>query len=445
MLQKIASIDIHKKVLMVVVATTFRKSEEEIDEAAGTEEAIEYECRRFGTGNGERMNLVSWLGERKVTEVVMESTAQYWKPIWMDLEPHFPKLHLAQAYSNRAPRGRKNDFNDAKRLARRLLASELMLSFVPDGEQRLWRTLTRSKLQLTRERVRLQSQMEALLEEARIKLTSVISDLFGASGRRILEALARGEKDPVKLAELGDDRLKCTTQELEDALTGHVDPVQQGVLAMNMERLAMYDNHIARTDGLVAVALKKHQDAVIRIAEIPGFGVDSAQQLIAEIGVDAKTFKSAGNFCSWVGVCPGQQESAEKNTSSRSAKGNRYVRRILTQAAQAAVKKKRSFFQSLFHRLLPRLGWKAAIWAIAHRLGCLVWKILHDGVRYIEKGEETTPQAKKRRLQKLKQALRKLVYEATLTPVQATAETAQTAKTPKNAKTAKGAQTAQTV
>ena len=154
---RVAAIDIHKRVLMVVVAS----AAEEVTDATG--EALEFQCRRFGTGSSERKHLVSWLRQGGVTEVVMESTAQYWKPIWLDLEPHFLKLHLAQAHSNRAPRGRKNDFRDAKRLARRLLADELMLSFVPEAEQRMWRTLTRSKHQLTRERVRLQSQLEALL------------------------------------------------------------------------------------------------------------------------------------------------------------------------------------------------------------------------------------------------------------------------------------------
>ena len=150
----------------------------------------------------------------------MESTAQYWKSVWLDLEPHFGKLHLAQAHSNRAPKGRKNDFREAKRLTRRLLAGELILSFVPDAEQRTWRTITRGKHQLVRDRVRLQNQLEALLEEARIKLSSVISDLLGVSGRRILEALSKGETDPIKLAELGDDRLQCSQQELADALDG---------------------------------------------------------------------------------------------------------------------------------------------------------------------------------------------------------------------------------
>jgi transposase len=165
--------------------------------------------------------------------------------------------------------------------------------------------------------------------------------------------------------------------------------------------------------------LKQHQDAVIRVAEIPGFGVDSAQQLIAEMGADAESFASAGQFTSWAGLCPGTEESAEQNHSSRSAKGNRFVRRILTQAAQAAVKKKGSHFQSLFRRFLPRLHYNGAIWAIAHRLGRLVWKILHDAVRYVEQGLETNPAAKKRRAQKLALALRKLGYAVALTPIPA--------------------------
>jgi transposase len=408
---KVAGIDIHKKVLMVVVATTA----DEVADVAG--QAIEFESRRFGAGASERKHVVSWLQARKVSEVVMESTAQYWKPVWLDLEAHFGKLHLAQAHSNRAPKGRKNDFRDAKRLTRRLLADELILSFVPAAEQRAWRTITRNKHQLVRDRVRLHSQLEALLEEARIKLSSVISDLLGVSGRRILQALAKGETHPERLAELGDDRLRCSKQELIDALTGAPAPVHLQVLKLYLERLELLDRHIGELDQLMATALKQHQDAVIRVAEIPGFGVDSAQQLIAEMGVDAESFPSAEQFASWAGVCPGTDESAEQNHSARSAKGNRFVRRLLTQAAQAAVKKKGSRFQFLFRRLIPRLKYNGAIWAIAHRLGRLVWKILHDGVRYIEQGQETDPKAKKRRAQKLAHALRKLGYGVVLTPV----------------------------
>jgi len=320
-----------------------------------------------------------------------------------------------------------------------LLADELILSFVPDAEQRGWRTVTRGKHQRVGHkrrrnadlildkidqpsapvvnRVRLQNQLEALLEEARIKLSSVISDLLGVSGRRILQALADGETDPERLAELGDERLQCSKAELMDALTGSLEPIHRDLLRLHLEHLKLLDQQIAKLDQLAATALKRHQDAVVRVAEIPGFGADSAQQLIAEIDVDADAFKSAGNFTSWVGTCPGEDESAEQNHSSQSPKGNRFVRRILAQAAQAAVKKKGSYFQSLFRKFLPRLHYGGAIWVVANRLGRLVWKILHDGVRYIEQGQETTPAAKKRRAQKMAQALRKLGYAVTLTPI----------------------------
>jgi transposase len=359
------------------------------------------------------------LRERGVTEVVMESTAQYWKPVWLDLEPHFPKLHLAQAQSNRAPKGRKNDYRDGKRLARRLLAGELMLSFVPDAEQRTWRELARAKEHYVRERVRLHNRVESHLEEMRIKVSGVISDLFGVSGRRILNALAKGETDPVKLGGLGDPKLKCSRETLIDALRGSPTPVQQQILKLHLDLLGTIDATIASLDKLLAQELKKHEDAVMRLAEVPGFGVDSAQRVIAEVGFDAAVFPSAEDFASWFGGCPGSNISAEENHGSGSPKGNKYVRKLLTQAAQAAVKKKGSIYQQLFRRFLPRLTYNGAIWAIAHRLGKLVWKILHQGVRYIEKGAETTPQARKRRAQKLKKAFRDLGYAVTLTPLPA--------------------------
>jgi transposase len=413
MAYKIAAIDIHKKVLMVVVAT----AGEEVAEAAG--EALEFECRRFGAGNGERMHVVAWLGERGVVEVVMESTAQYWKPVWFELEPHFQRLHLAQAHSNRAPKGRKNDFKDAKRLARRLLADELLLSFVPEPEQRKWRAATRNKHQLVRDRIRLHNQVEALLEEMRIKLSGVISDLLGASGRRILATLAKGETDPVKLAALGDDRLKCTQEELVDALRGSSDADQREMLQLFLDRLQLLEEQIHKLDQMAARQLKKHEQAIIRVAAIPGFGVDSAQQIIAEVGADASAFPSASHLCSWIGTCPGAEESAEDNHSSRSPKGNRFARRVLNQAAQAAVRKKGCQFQLRFRRLLPKLGYKGAIWAVANSLARVLWKILHDGVNYVERGEETNSKAMKRRAQKMIKALRELGYS--VTPPQNTA------------------------
>jgi transposase len=406
---QIAGIDVHKKVLMVVVMDA-------------TAPELKPERRRFGTMASELRRLSGWLREQGVEEAVMESTAQYWRSVWLELEPYM-RLHLAQAFSNRAPRGRKHDFKDAERLVRRLMADELILSFVPGGEQRIWRNMTRMKTQLTRDRVRLQSQIECLLEEMRIKLSSVVSDLLGLSGLRILRALAQGETDPKKLAALGDDRLRCTEEQLIDALSGNSQPLHREMLGLQLERLQLIDQQIQKLNGMVARALKPHQEAVVRLAEVPGFGVDSAQQVISEVGVQASTFPSAAQLTSWVGTCPGKDESAEENHNSRSAKGNKYLRRVLNQAAHAAVKKKGSYFQAVFRRLLPRLGYKSAIWAIAHRLCRVVWKILHEGVRFIEHGNERDPKVRKHRAQSLARKLRKLGYNVEITPMnQAAAE-----------------------
>ncbi len=403
MTYKIAGIDVHKKVLMVVV----------IDASMPESKP---ERRRFATMPSDLRRLLTWLREQGVEEAVMESKAQYWRSVWLELEPYM-RLQLAQAFSNRAPRGRKHDFKDAERLVRRLIANELILSFVPDGEQRSWRNLTRMKLQLTRDRVRLQSQMECLLEEMRIKLSIVVSDLLGASGLRILHALAEGETNPKQLALLGDDRLKCSEEQLVDALTGRPQPMHRQMLGLQLERLQLIDGQIAKLNGLIAQAMKPHQDAVIRLAEMPGLGVDSAQQVIAEVGVKASTFPSASEFASWVGTCPGRDESAEENRSSRCTKGNKYLRRVLNQAAHAAVRKNGSHFQAVFRRLLPRLGYQSAIWAIAHRLCRLVWKILHEGVRFIEQSSQSDPKVRKQRARILARALRKLGYDVAITPI----------------------------
>jgi transposase len=220
-----------------------------------------------------------------------------------------------------------------------------------------------------------------------------------------------------KLAELGDERLHCTEEQLVDSLTGRVQPMHRGMLALQLQRLQLIDQQMAQLNHMIAQAMKSHQDAVIRLAEVPGLGVDSAQQIIAEVGAQASTFSSAAELTAWVGTCPGKEESAEQNQSSRSAKGNKYLRRVLNQAAHAAVAKKGCHFQVVFRRLMPRLGYKSAIWAVAHRLCRVVWKILHEGVRFIEQGREVGPREKKQRAQLLARALRKLGYEVTITPI----------------------------
>jgi transposase len=361
-----------------------------------------------------------------VEEIVMESTAQYWKPVWGALERYWKPicqkregaglmsgtLHLAQAQSNRGRRGRKKDFPDAERLVKRLVANELVLSFVPDTEQRLWRTITRRKYQLRREHVRLQNQLESLLEECQIKLSSLVSDLLGASARRMLKALAEGETNPEALAALADKNLRATQAQLCDALgaCAELKPIYRRLLKMFLEELQLIDEQISQLDQELATLLSRHQDAVEHLAEVPGLGVDSAQQIIAEVGAKAATFPSAKQLSSWVGACPGEDESAGVSKSHRSPKGNRHMRRILNQAANAAAKSKGTIFEIVYRRLVSRLGHNQTIGAIAHRLCRLIWIILHKGVRYEERGPSVSAISRRRRTNRMIRELRGLGY-----------------------------------
>lgn len=321
-------------------------------------------------------------------------------------------LHLAQAQSNPAPRGRKQDFPDAERLVKRLVAHELTLSFVPDVTQRLWRTVTRRKYQVTCNRVQLQNRLECLLEEMHIKVSSLVADLIGPSARRMLRAVASGETDPATVAALGSARLHATPDQLRDALgpCADLNRVYRRLLAMILDELDVIETHIRELDEELAGLLRVHQDAVQRLAAVPGLGVDSAQQIIAEVGSTAATFATAKRLASWVGACPGHDESAGINHSHRSPKGNRQMRRLLNQAANAAVKTKGSLFEIVYRRLVVRLGHQQAIGAIAHRLSRLVWKILHDGVIYEERGPAVTKARAQRRAAKMIRELRSLGY-----------------------------------
>ena len=385
-----------------------------------------FERRKFSSTPEQLRSLSTWLLEQEVEEVVMESTAQYWKPVWGALERYWKPvcekregarrksgtLHLAQALSNRGRQGRKRDFPDAERLVKRLVAGELTLSFVPDAEQRLWRTVSRKKYQLRCDRIRLQNQLESLLEEAHIKLSSLVSDLLGLSARRMLEAIAKGETDPTTLAALADQRLRATPEQLRDALGActELNSVYRRLVKMALEELRLIDKQIGRLDQEMAGLLSKHQDAVQRLAEVPGLGVDSAQQIIAEVGPTAASFPSEKCLSSWVGACPGDDESAGVNHSHRSPKGNRHMRRLLNQSANAAARTKGSIFEVVYHRSVPRLGHNQAIGAIAHRQCRLIWLILHQGVRYEERGTEVSKRSKQLRTWKMLRQLRKLGY-----------------------------------
>jgi transposase len=410
---RIAGIDVHKKMLAVVIADV------------ATESAYTFERRKILTTPEQLRKLAEWLIEREVEEVVMESTAQYWQPIWGMLEEIWQpvrreagagvkagKLHLAQAQSNRGRRGRKNDYLDAQRLVKRLVADELNLSFVPDPQQRLWRTATRQKNQLTEDRSRVQSQLESLLEQAHIKLSSVICDLLGVSAQRMLQAIARGESDPAVLAAMAEKNVKATPAELADALSAvrRCNVMYRRWIRRMLDRVALLDQQIEQFRLDAAELMESQREAVQRLAEVPGLGADSALQIIAEVGPRAEVFARASNLASWVGVIPGEQVSAEQNASSTSPKGNRQMRRILSEAAHAAIKQKGNIFEVKFRRFLSRMEYQEAVWAVAHFMCRLVWKILHDGVRYEERGPAVNAQAAHRRNQRMIRHLKALGF-----------------------------------
>jgi transposase len=368
----LAGIDVHKKMLAVVVRRD-----------AG--EQTVYEQRKFGSTRHEIEHLAAYLQQQRVAEVVMESTAQYWRPVWHGLEPHLA-LHLCHPLKTKGRRGRKSDFRDARRLVDRLHSGDLEDSFVPGVEQREWRLLARTRVDLKDKISVVRSQVEGLLELGGIKLSAVLSDTFGASGWAMLKRISKGDYDLDGL--LGEMRglLRRKRAAVTEALAGRLSGTSQLLLRQYLKQVELLREQIAEIDEALGLATKDYAPTLHRLCRMPGIDLAAAQGLLAEIGPTAAAFTSAEELASWAGVCPGVQESAGVNYSARSPKGNRYIRRLLCQIAWAAVHAKDTFFASLFDRLKPRVEAKGAAWAVAHRISKLVWLMLHEGVEYQEKG-----------------------------------------------------------
>jgi transposase len=370
--RSVAGIDVHKKMLAVVVR--WQRGEQ-----------VQYYQRKFGANRADIQHLGAWLQAHGVREVVMESTAQYWRPVWNGLERHF-RLHLTHPLKTQAPRGRKFDFRDARRLADRWDSGDLEESFIPDCEQRAWRQLTRARVQLKKKLSVVHSHVEGLLEHGGIKLSAVVSDLFGVSGWGMLEHIAQGVTDVEVLAGQARGALRKKLTELKEALAGQLEPVYRLMLRQHMDQVRLFRRQVEEINQALAEAMQQHLVALHRLTKIPGVDLYAAQELLSEIGPKAAAFASAEHFASWVGVCPGSQQSAGVNYSHRSAKGNRYLRRLLCQIAWAAIHTKDTFFASLFARLKPKVQGQGAAWAVAHRIAKIVWLVLHQQVEYQEKG-----------------------------------------------------------
>ena len=386
----VAGIDVHKKMLAVVIRRE-------------TGEKKEYRKRKFGTTRVEVEHWSAWLQSEEVGEVVMESTAQYWRPVWYGLEPHF-RLHLTHPLKTLAPRGRKWDFRDAQRLADRWSSGDLEESFVPGAEQRSGRWLTRTRVDLKDKISVVRNQVEGLLEQGGSKLTAVASDVFGVSGWAMLEQIAQGVTDVEILAGQARGVLRRKEEQLKEALAGRLEPVYRLLLKQYLDQVRLLGRQVEEINQALAEAMKEHLPALHRLTQMPGVDLYAAQELLSEIGPRAAAFASAEQFASWVGVCPGNQESAGVCYSHRSAKGNRYLRRLLCQIAWAAVHTKETFFAGLLARLKPRIEGKGAAWAVAHRIAKVIRMVLHNEVDYKEKG--TAPPNERTLVRKFKRMVK---------------------------------------
>jgi transposase len=317
----------------------------------------------------------------------MEATGVYWKPVWHILEGRFQQI-LANAAHIKAVPGRKSDTHDATWISDLLAHGLIRASFVPPQPIQEVRDLTRTRKQLTREIVQHTQRVQAVLEEANVKLSSVITDILGASGRRILKAIVAGETDPMKLAELGGPRLAATKSELTDALHGRVRPHHQFLIGQHLKTIEQLEETITAFDGRIEVALEPFRDAIERLKEVPGLSETSAQILLAEVGTDMRQFPTAGHLLSWAGLIPRLDESAGKRRSTRVRKGAQWLKPVLVQCAWAASRKKNSYFEAQFLRLKARRGPKKAVVAVAASILTTAYHMLARGTCYQDLGAD---------------------------------------------------------
>jgi len=348
---------------------------------------VEREVRRFPTTTQGLLQLSEWLERGGCTHVAMEATGVYWKPVWHILEGRFALVLANAAHVKNVP-GRKSDVNDATWLADLLAHGLIRASFVPPPAIQELRDLTRTRKQLTREIVQHVQRILAVLEEANVKLSSVIADVLGPSGRRILKAMILGETDADKLAALGSERLGCPRAALVEALTGRVREHHRFLLAQHLRTMEHLEESVAAFDARIQAALAPFHDTIERLTEIPGIGVTAVQIIIAEIGADMSRFPTAGHLLSWAGLVPRLDESAGKRRSTRIKKGAPWLKPVLVQCAWAAARKKSSYFQAQFLRLKARHGVKKAAVAVAASILTTVYHMLGDGTCYHDLGPQ---------------------------------------------------------
>ena len=387
------------------------------------------ECRTFDTTTDGLLTLLEWLTSCRCDLVAMEATGVYWMPVWKLLSDGAFTLIVANAAHIKAVPGRKTDMNDAMWIADLAAFGLIKASFVPDEDLHELRALMRTRTQLAREQTRHVQRIQKTLTEANIRLDSVISDIMGVNGRRMIAAMIAGVRDPRKLAALGDRRLKATPKELYDALHGRLTDHHRFLLQLHLAQHDGLDAAIKAIDREVESRVQR-MDAEVKANEapfsgligllisIPGVSRLSALTILSEIGVDMNRFATAGHLVAWAGLCPGQNESAGKRKRSRLRKGAPWLKTMLVQGAWAAKRKKDSYYKAQFFRLQARRGPQKAICAVAASILTAIYHILKDGAPHEDLGpgffDKRTPDAK---IKRPIGQIAKLGFKASLQPI----------------------------
>jgi transposase len=394
-----AGLDVHKKTVVAAIIVPGKK-----------------ETRTFETMTADLLTLSDWLTAHSVTHVAMESTGEYWKPVFNILEDNFEVL-LVNAQHIKSVPGRKTDIKDAEWIADLLRHGLLKASFIPPVGQRELRELTRYRSTFVHEKATLVNRIQKVLESANIKLASVASNVVGASGRAMLAALIEGQASPAEMAELSKGRLRDKREQLVKALEGQVKAHHRFVLTELLCQIDSLDETIARFDEQIEDYCRPFEEVVELLDTIPGVARQTAEIIVSEIGVDMSRFESANHLSAWAGLAPGNNESAGKRLSGKTRRGNKALGAALNQAAHAAAHMKNTYLSAQYHRLAGRRGQKKAIVAVAHSILVICYHIIKRKVPYQELGgdyfDKRRPEATAKRLMK---RLEQLGFNITVEP-----------------------------
>jgi transposase len=402
-----AGLDVHKE---SVVACVRHMADSKVTTVVKT----------FKTTTQELMALSNWLSAEGATHIAMEATGVYWKPVWHILSDGEFELVLANAAHVKNVPGRKTDVNDAAWLADLMAHGLIRASFVPDEPTQQMRDLLRTRKQMVRERSSHVQRIQKTLEDANIKLDSVVTDILGLSGRRIIEALVAGQTMPQALASLAHRRIHASVDELEAALRGRVTKHHRFLLKLHLDQIDAIDAALARIDEEVSANVEPFRAATQMLSTIPGISTLSAEVIVAEIGIDMSRFETAGHLISWAGLCPKNDESAGKRRSNRMKKGAPWLKTTLIQCAWAATRKKNSYLQAQYLRIRSRRGAKKAIGAVAASMLTAAYHMLKDGTLYQDLGaDHFDTRAKGKHVLRLVNRLKNLGFDVQITPLAA--------------------------